>query len=198
MTGSSLAVRRSQDSAERSAFVGFGPRGIVGVDERRTIAKACEPRTKAKCKMARSTAKTPAAYLKELPADRRREVGRVREMVRKHLPAGYRETMNWGMITYEVPLDRHPKTYNGQPLCFAALAAQKNYLSLYFMPVDAAALARLKAAFDKAGKKLDMGKSCIRFKRADDLPLDAIGAEIAAVPLDRFVAYVESARQRRG
>lgn len=65
--------------------------------------------------------------------------------------------------------------------------AQKNYLSLYLMPVDAAALARLKAAFVKAGKKLDMGKSCIRFKRADDLPLDAIGAEIAAVPVETFV-----------
>jgi hypothetical protein len=146
--------------------------------------------------MARSNAKTPAAYLKELPADRRREVARVREMIRKHLPAGYRETMNWGMITYEVPLDRHPKTYNGQPLCFAALAAQKNYLSLYLMPVDAAALARLKAAFETAGKKLDMGKSCIRFKRADDLPLDALGAEIAAVPVDKFVSYVEASRRR--
>ena len=146
--------------------------------------------------MARSNAKTPAAYLKELPADRRREVARVREMVRKHLPAGYRETMNWGMITYEVPLDRHPKTYNGQPLCFAGLAAQKNYLSLYLMPVDDSALAPLKAAFEKAGKKLDMGKSCIRFKRADDLPLDALGAEIAAVPVDKFVSYVEAARRR--
>jgi hypothetical protein len=146
--------------------------------------------------MARSNAKTLAAYLKELPADRRREVARVREMIRKHLPAGYRETMNWGMITYEVPLDRHPKTYNGQPLCFAALAAQKNYLSLYLMPVDAAALARLKAAFETAGKKLDMGKSCIRFKRADDLPLDALGAEIAAVPVDKFVSCVEAARRR--
>jgi hypothetical protein len=146
--------------------------------------------------MARSKAKTPASYLKELPDDRRREVARVRDMVRKHLPPGYRETMNWGMITYEVPLDLHPKTYNGQPLCFAALAAQKNYLSLYLMPVDAASLARLKAAFAKAGKKLDMGKSCIRFKRADDLPLDAIGAEIAAVPVDKFVSYVEAARRR--
>ena len=147
--------------------------------------------------MARSNAKTPAAYLKELPADRRRELSRVRAMVRKHLPDGYRETMNWGMITYEVPLARHPATYNGQPLCFAALAAQKNYLSLYFMPLDTSVLARLKAAFKHAGKKLDMGKSCIRFKQADDLPLDAIGAEIAAVPLDRYVAFVESVRGRR-
>jgi len=140
-----------------------------------------------------SSAKTPASYLKELPDDRRRELSRVRAMVRKHLPPGYREVMNWGMITYEVPLARHPKTYNGQPLCYAGLASQKNYLSLYLMPVDAKALARLKAAFKKAGKKLDMGKSCIRFKRAEDLPLDAIGAELAAVPVDKFVAYVEAA-----
>src|SRR5262245_49324427 len=147
--------------------------------------------------MAKSDAKTPAAYLKELPTDRRRELSRVRTMVRKHLPAGYRETMNWGMITYEVPLTRHAATANGQPLCFAALAAQKNYLSLYFMPIDANVLARLRAAFKQAGKKFDMGKSCIRFKQADDLPLDAIGAEIAAVPLDRYVAHVESVRGRR-
>jgi len=147
--------------------------------------------------MARSNAKTPAAYLKALPAERRRELSRVRDMVRKNLPEGYQETMNWGMITYEVPLEPHAKTYNGQPLCYAGLAAQKNYLSLYFMPVDARVLARLKAAFKQAGKKLDMGKSCIRFKQADDLPLDAIGAEIAAVPPDRFVAFVESVRMRR-
>lgn len=147
--------------------------------------------------MARSSAKSPAAYLKELPPDRRRELSRVRAMVRKHLPDGYRETMNWGMITYEVPLNRQPKTYNGQPLCLAGLAAQKNYLSLYFMPIDAKVLGRLKAAFKQAGKRFDMGKSCIRFKQADDLPLDAIGAEIAAVPLDKYVAYIESVHGRR-
>ena len=147
--------------------------------------------------MARSHAKSPAAYLKELPADRRREISRVRAMVRKHLPDGYREVMNWGMITYEVPITRHPAAANGQPLCFAALAAQKNHLALYFMPIDAKVLGRLKAAFKQAGKKLDMGKSCIRFKQADDLPLDAIGAEIAAVPLDRYVAYMDAVRHRR-
>ena len=147
--------------------------------------------------MARSNATTPAAYLKELPPDRRRELSQVRAMVRKHLPDGYRETMNWGMITYEVPLTRFAKTYNGQPLCFAALAAQKNHLSLYFMPIDAQVLARLKTAFKQAGKKFDMGKSCIRFRHADDLPLAAIGAEIAAVPPDRYVAYVASIHNRR-
>jgi hypothetical protein len=145
-----------------------------------------------------SKAKTPAAYLKELPADRRREVARVRQVVRKHLPDGYREAMNFGMITYEVPLTRYPDTYNKQPLCYAGIAAQKNHLSLYLMPVygDAKAAARLKDAFKKAGKKLDMGQSCIRFKSADDLPLDAIGQTVAAVPVDRFIACTESVRRR--
>ena len=148
--------------------------------------------------MAMSTAKTPAAYLKELPAERRREVARVRQVVRKHLPDGYREAMNFGMITYEVPLRRYPDTYNKQPLCYAGIAAQKNHLSLYLMPVygDPKAAARLKEAFKKAGKKLDMGKSCIRFKTADDLPLEAIGQLVAAVPVDRYIAYAESARRR--
>ena len=107
--------------------------------------------------------------------------------------------MNWGMITYQVPLTRHAAA-NGQPLCFAALAAQKNYLSLYFMPIDAKVLARLRAAFTQAGKKFDMGKSCIRFKQADDLPLDAIGAEIAAVPLERSGSkptYIDEIRTYR-
>jgi uncharacterized protein YdhG (YjbR/CyaY superfamily) len=148
--------------------------------------------------MAMSTAKTPAAYLKELPAERRREVARVRRVVRKHLPDGYRESMNFGMITYEVPLRRYPDTYNKQPLCYAGIAAQKNHLSLYLMPVygDPKAAARLKEAFKNAGKKLDMGKSCIRFKSADDLPLEAIGQLVAAVPVDRYIAYAESARRR--
>jgi hypothetical protein len=148
--------------------------------------------------MASSHAATPAAYLKELPADRRREVSRVRAVVRKHLPAGYRERMNFGMITYEVPLERYPDTYNGQPLCYAGIAAQKNHLSLYLMPVygDPKAAARLKAAFKDAGLKLDMGKSCIRFKRADDLPLDAIGELVAAVPVERFIGYAQAARKR--
>jgi hypothetical protein len=146
--------------------------------------------------MAQSKAKTVSEYLDELPADRRTELTRVRQVVRKRLPKGYVEAMNWGMITYEVPLSRYPESPNGKPLCYAGLASQKNHLSLYVMPTDAKSLARLKAAFKKAGKKLDMGKSCIRFKRADDLPLDAIGDMVAAVPVQRFIDYVETARRR--
>jgi uncharacterized protein YdhG (YjbR/CyaY superfamily) len=148
--------------------------------------------------MAQSTAKTPASYLKALPPERRRELARVRQVLKKRMPDGYRETMNWGMIAYEVPLKRYPDTYNSQPLCYAGLAAQKNHMSLYLMPVygDPKAAARLKDAFKAAGKKLDMGKSCIRFKRADDLPLEAIGDLVAAVPVDAFIKYAEAARRR--
>jgi hypothetical protein len=149
--------------------------------------------------MAHSNASTPKAYLDELPVDRARELSRVRRIVREHLPKGYRERMNFGMITYEVPITRYAGAPGGQPLCYAGLAAQKNHLSLYLMPIygDPKAAARLKAAFQAAGKKLDMGKSCIRFMRADDLPLEAIGELVASVPVERYIAFNEKARQRR-
>ena len=107
--------------------------------------------------------------------------------------------MNWGAITYQVPLERCPDTYNGQPLCYVALAAQKHYLSLYLMTVygDPAAKKQLESAFKSAGKKLDMGKACLRFRSLDDLPLDAIRRIIAATPVDRYVAAYEKSRMKR-
>jgi len=148
--------------------------------------------------MARSQATTVTQYLARLPADRRAELARVRRVVKTHLPRGYRETMTWGMITYEVPLSRHPKTYNGKPLCYAALAAQKGYSTFHLMPVygDKQLLQQLKDGFKKAGKKLDMGKACIRFRRAEDLALDAIGKAVAATPLVKFVDSAERGRRR--
>src|SRR4029078_6325705 len=85
--------------------------------------------------MARSTASTVDEYLASLPEERRAVISAVREVVLRNLPAGYQETMNWGAISYEVPLERYPTTYNGQPLSFAALAAQKNHYALYLMCV---------------------------------------------------------------
>ena len=117
--------------------------------------------------MVSSKATTVAAYLAELPAERRAVIAAVRKVVRKHLPKGYVETMNWGMICYEIPLKRYPVTYNRQPLSYAALAAQKNNYALYLTGCyGASALQqKLAAAFKAAGKKLDMGKSCLRFKK---------------------------------
>jgi len=141
---------------------------------------------------------TVAAYLAALPADRRAEVAKVRRVIRKHLPKGYKEGVGWGMITYGVPLRVYPDTYNGKPLCYAAIAAQKGYSSLYLMTVyGSPALAReLKAGFKKAGKKLNMGKSCIRFKNAEDLDLDTIGRIVGRVPLAKYVAIARAARRR--
>jgi hypothetical protein len=148
--------------------------------------------------MVRSRAATVEEYLEELPADRRAVVAAVRDVVVRNLPAGYREGMNWGMIAYEVPLERYPNTYNGQPLLYAALAAQKNYFALYLMAAYESTKQgiRLREEFKKAGKKLDMGKSCLRFKKLDDLPLDVIGRAIAATPPEALIAACEAARRR--
>ena len=146
----------------------------------------------------KSSAATVQQYLEELPEDRRAVVEAVREMVLHNLPEGYRESLNWGMIIYEVPLERYPKTYNGQPLGYLALAAQKNYYALYLNGVyqDPEQEARLREGFKKAGKKLDMGKSCLRFKKLDDLPMNVLAELVAATPPDAFIAQYEAARQK--
>src|SRR5689334_5703907 len=114
--------------------------------------------------MARSNAATVQEYLDELPDDRRAVVAAVREVILRNLPPGYREAMSWGVISYEVPLERYPDTYNGQPLGYIALAAQKNHFALYLMCVyhNAEREAWLRREFKKAGKKLDLGKACLR------------------------------------
>jgi len=148
--------------------------------------------------MVMSKAATVGDYLAELPADRRRTISAVRAVVRKNLPKGYKETIGYGMICYTVPLSIYPQTHNCQPLCYAALAAQKNYCALYLMNVygDAPTAKAFREGFKKAGKKLDMGKSCVRFKTADDLPLDVIGKTIAATPLKAFVEKYEKTRKK--
>lgn len=143
-------------------------------------------------------ARTVSEYLKGLPPDRRSVVSKVRGVVRKHLPKGYKEAMNWGAITYAIPLETFPDTYNRQPLCYAALAAQKNYFTLYLMNVygDAERAKWLEKEFRKRGLKLDKGKSCVRFKTVEDLPLDVIGKLIASVPPKRYIERYQAARAR--
>jgi len=143
-----------------------------------------------------SRAATVDAYLAELPAERRAEIETVRDVINIALPAGYREGMGYGMIGWVVPLEAYPDTYNKQPLAYAGLAAQKNYNSLYLNCVYASKerTERLKAAFAAAGRKLDMGKSCIRFRKADELALDAIREEIASVSPEQFIRIYEEAR----
>ena len=141
---------------------------------------------------------TVTEFLAALPAERRKAISRVRSVVRKHLPAGYKEVMCLGMITYEVPLKVYPDTYNGQALWYAGIGSQKNYMTLYLMNAygDPALQRKLRDGFKAAGKKLDMGKACIRFKSADDLPLDTVGDVVASTSLDKFVATAKAARAR--
>ena len=148
--------------------------------------------------MPRSTAKTPDEYLAQLPADRRAELVPVRDLVRRHLPKGYAETMAGGMIVWVVPLEHFAGTGKGDPLWYAALAAQKNFNTLYLMAAyaDSEAFKALKAAFAKAGKKFDMGKSCLHFKRAEDLELEAVGTVIASMPMKEWIATFQRSRAR--
>src|SRR5438552_15792394 len=121
-----------------------------------------------------SQPKTVAEFLGTLPDDRRTTIEAARRLVRGSIPKGYEEGMGWGMIMYSVPLKRFPNTYNGQPLCYVGLASQKNYCALYLMAAYGSAkqLDVLKAGFKRAGKKLDMGKTCLRFNSLDDLDLE--------------------------
>lgn len=148
--------------------------------------------------MVSSKAPTPEAYLAELEPERAAFVSRLRELVNANLPDGYVERMNWGMISWEVPLELYPDTYNGQPLVFAGLAAQKNYTALYLNCVYASEerSERLKARWAAAGRKLDMGKSCLRFKRAEDVAEDVLAETIRSIPRDRFIAEYEAGRAR--
>jgi hypothetical protein len=148
--------------------------------------------------MVGSKAPTPEAYLDELPPERAALVARLRDLVNANLPDGYVERMNWGMISWEVPSDRYPDTYNGQPLVYAGLAAQKNYTALYLNCVYAseARSERLKAQWAASGRKLDMGKSCLRFKRAEDVAEDVLAGTIRSIPVDRFIAEYEAGRAR--
>jgi uncharacterized protein YdhG (YjbR/CyaY superfamily) len=147
--------------------------------------------------MASSKAATVDEYLQELPEDRRAVVSAVRDVVLRNLPKGYEESMAFGMIGWGIPLERYPDTYNGQPLAYAALAAQKNYYALYLMSayMSGEGERELREAFERAGKKLDMGKSCVRFKRIEDLPLDAIGDIIARVQPEQHISAYEAARR---
>jgi len=147
--------------------------------------------------MVMSKTATVQEYLAELPAERRKVVSAVRSLVRTHLPKGYEEKVDMGMICWQVPLKKYPDTYNGKPLCYVALAAQKNAYSLYLTAAyGAGPKSPLPAAYKAAGKKLDMGKSCLRFKQLDDLVPEAIGALIASTTPDAYIAHAQAVRNR--
>lgn len=148
--------------------------------------------------MVTSRAKTVAAYLNEIPEERRAALDTVRKTILDHLPPGYEETMNWGMICYQVPLETYPDTYNGKPLMYAALANQKNHMSLYLTGVYISEDNRddFTRAYQETGKRMDMGKSCVRFRQLEDLPLDLVGETIESLPVEDFIHAFQSARSR--
>ncbi|RZV48807.1 MAG: DUF1801 domain-containing protein [Acidimicrobiales bacterium] len=144
-----------------------------------------------------SSATTVKDYLAELPEERRKAISKVRAVIRKNLPKGIVETMNWGMITYEIPLKTVPDTYNGKPLMYAGLASQKNHMAVYLSNVyaDPEITEWFLDAYKATGKKLDMGKSCVRFKKLENLPLEVIGEAIAHTSLEDFVELYDNARR---
>ncbi len=146
----------------------------------------------------RSDADTVEEYLAALPDDRRLAIGAVRDVVLEHLPKGFEEAMQHGAISYVVPLSRHPETYNGEALALASLANQKRYMALYLLGVygEEGAQEPLRARWEATGRKLDMGKSCLRFKKLDDLALDIVGAVIASSSVDDLIAAHERSRAR--
>ena len=151
-----------------------------------------------------SKAATVADYLAELPPDRRTALSAVRSVILENLDKDYEEGMQYGMIGYYVPHRIFPAGYHcdpKQPLPFAGLASQKQYMSLFLMSVygcddpdgkPTGEGAWFRKAWEKTGKKLDMGKACIRFKKLEDVPLDVIGEAIARVPARKYIERVVS------
>jgi hypothetical protein len=148
----------------------------------------------------KSTATTVKEYLEELPEDRRAAIQAVRKTILKHLPKGYEEVLQYGMIGYVVPLKDFPAGYlnrKDEPIPYVCLASQKNYMSIYLMSVYGPGEAQFRKEYAATGKKLDMGKSCVRFKKVDDLALDVIGRAVARWPMKEYMAMCESLWKNR-
>ncbi|WP_461507361.1 DUF1801 domain-containing protein [Rhodopirellula baltica] len=148
-----------------------------------------------------SEAKTVDQYLAELPADRRVMLEDVRKLILANINEGFEEGMQYGMIGYYVPHSIFPAGYHckpSEPLPFLSLASQKNYYSLYAMSLysDTESLAAFQAAWKATGKKLNMGKSCIRFKKLDDLAMDLIADHLRGITVDAYVdSYIQAIKK---
>jgi hypothetical protein len=144
------------------------------------------------------------AYLASLPADRRAAIATIRALVNAHVDPAIQEGMLYGMITWSVPHSVFPAGYHVDPktpLPFAALASQKNHMSLYLMTAygeGSTGEAWIRTHWPKTAKKLDMGKSCIRFKKVEDLALDVVAEAIARVPVQEHLAWYARVDPRNG
>ena len=145
-----------------------------------------------------SKASTVKQYLKELPDNRRETISTIRDRILKILPTGYVETMNWGMISYEIPLKTYPDTYNKQPLPIASLASQKNHMAIYMLGCYMVPnqQEKLLNAYKEMGVKHNMGKSCIRFTKLEKIPLDTIIEIIRDFPVDEYIKHYEAVKKK--
>jgi uncharacterized protein YdhG (YjbR/CyaY superfamily) len=148
-----------------------------------------------------SKATTVEQYLDELPEDRRAAIKKVRQVIKKNLPKGMAEGMQYGMIGYFVPHKIYPAGYHcdpKQPLPFAGLASQKGHMSFYLCTLyqNPVLEAWFKQRSAEAGRKLDMGKGCIRFKKLEDLPLDVVGEAVGRMTVADVVANYEQQREQ--
>lgn len=145
-----------------------------------------------------SNAATVVEYLNQLPDDRRAAISKVRDAILNHLSEGFEEVMNWGMITYQVPLKTCPDTYNGKALMYAALASQKHHMAVYLTGIymDDRLKNQFEQDYKRSGKRLNAGKSCVRFKKPEDLPLDVIGKSIATFDVEKFLRKYEEIKSR--
>jgi uncharacterized protein YdhG (YjbR/CyaY superfamily) len=145
-----------------------------------------------------STATTPEAYLTSLPDDRQQAMQHLRDVIRKNLPKGFSETISYGQIGFVVPHSRYPAGYHcnpKQPLPFVSIASQKNFIALYHMGIYAMPelLDWFTHEYPKYSKtKLDMGKSCIRFKKPEQIPYELIGELMKKVTPDQWIGIYES------
>jgi uncharacterized protein YdhG (YjbR/CyaY superfamily) len=146
-----------------------------------------------------SDSKTIEEYIATLPDERQQAIRKVRKLILQNLPDGYEEVMNWGMITYQVPLSVYPETYNKKPLMYAALASQKNHMAVYIntIYINEAKRKQFEQDYRATGKRFDVGKSCVRFRKLDDLPMTLIGKEIASFSMSDFVEIAKKSISTR-
>ena len=149
-----------------------------------------------------SKAPTPDAYMAEIPEERQKAFNKLRSVIKKNLPKGFSETMGYGMMGWVVPHSKYPAGYHcnpKDPLPFIGIASQKNFIAIYHMGVYAnpALLKWFTTAHAKASpKKLDMGKSCIRYKKPDDIPYELIGELASKMSPDEWIALYEKVLKR--
>lgn len=150
-----------------------------------------------------SKATTVDAYISEIPEDRQQAMNELRKVIKKNLPKGFQECMNYGMIGWVVPHSKYPAGYHcnpKDPLPFMGLASQKNSINFYHMGIysDPKLLKWFTEAHAKASpKKLDMGKSCVRYKKPEDIPFKLIGELVSKISPDDWIARYEQMLNRK-